>query len=200
MSETVNKFALWDRETVPPMVAQIIGRLVGFEPIAIEKDGLWTVGYNFSKMPDGSTVKEGDTLNTPQADVYLYRLLTNAKTTLLNAFSWQLNSVQAAALITFLYINDDKDGNLSDAAIFKMASAGRLDLVGKQMAAWSKDDGMVQHNKYLSDLLTGAVQESAVAFNLAVKAPTDELIANHSEIHAEADAWSMANEARLNSV
>ena len=177
----------WNRANVPFVTFQLAGRLFGYEPIAVERDGKWLIGYGSSVMPNGQPVKQGDTITTPAANAMMSKKLEDSMQSLLNDVNWQLNDLQAATLILFLYLHGNDA--FSNSIISRMANSGRLDLVGGQIGSWSSTDGEAQQNEYLRQLFVGETRESAVSHQAIKTMPLAALARRHADAKAETEKW-----------
>ncbi len=64
--------------------------------------GVWSIGYGTTKYPDGTKVKEGDTITQEQADYFLEDYMTKEVLPQLSQYDW-LNNNQTEALSSLIY-------------------------------------------------------------------------------------------------
>lgn len=115
--------------------------------------GVWTIGYGFTRLPDGSPV----TANTPPiskqtALTWLEHYLKNEIITIHQDVSVPLNANEEAAIMDFIY--NLGEGNFQASTLLKLLNKGQYEQAAAQFPLWDHVNGQV-----IAGLLRRRIQE-----------------------------------------
>ena len=104
--------------------------------------GIWTIGWGTTRYPNGSRVKQGDTVTQRKAEEFLWHDIQRvAMKPIERLVKVPLNDAQLSALISFTY--NLGGGNLSKSTLLKKLNAGDYAGAGGEFHRWNKAGGKV---------------------------------------------------------
>jgi GH24 family phage-related lysozyme (muramidase) len=126
----------WDRKTPPAEASPGIALPEGGFKLKAYQDsaGYWTIGAGSRTMPDGSQVKEGDTLTLAEAEALFARQLDHYGPVIARLIPQPLITGQAAAL--FSMDHNCGDDALDGSVIQKAIAAGNMTAAVAQFPGW----------------------------------------------------------------
>jgi lysozyme len=90
--------------SVSSMLSDLVKKFEGLRLKAyLDAANIWTIGYGLTRYPNGTKVKEGDSITNEQAETYFKQTLQNFAQDVEDSLKSKINNNQFAALVSFAY-------------------------------------------------------------------------------------------------
>lgn len=131
---------IWDRVTPPQLAVDMVMKLEDFRQAAyLDSVGKPTIGWGSTRMPDGSPVKMGQTLNQDPARQLLREQMLGWCAALGRRVKAPLTENMASAMLSWTH--NLGENNLQGSMLAGMLNAGAYDKASWQLGGWRMERG-----------------------------------------------------------
>ncbi|MGF7075349.1 lysozyme [Mucilaginibacter sp. 3215] len=104
--------------------------------------GVWTIGIGCTYYPNGTAVKEGDTITQAQCDDLFFNVVQRFEKAVTAAITVPINQHQFNALVSLAY-NIGSAGFAKSTLVKRINTGASPDLIRAAFAMWNKAGGVI---------------------------------------------------------